>query len=230
MTVPGKLTKIAQVLDRQYGPRTPSRRRRDPLDELILTTLSQNTSDTNSLRAFQSLKRILPTWEEVLAAPMPKLVEAIRSGGLANVKAPRIRAILAQIHREQRHFDLSFLRDLPAAEARAYLARFPGVGPKTIACVMLFALGRPAFPVDTHVFRVAKRLGLLDGVGTPEKAQAYFERVVPAAQHYALHLHFIAHGRRVCKAQRPLCPQCALRGLCDYARQARPTGSRALSR
>ncbi len=230
MTVPAKLCKIAQILDREYGPRVPSRRRRDPLDELIETTLSQNTSDVNSGRAFEALKRSMPTWEEVLAAPMPKLVEAIRSGGLANVKAPRIKAILAQIHREQRHFDLSFLRALPAAEARAYLARFPGVGAKTVACVMLFALGKPAFPVDTHVFRVTKRFGLLDGIGTPEKAQAHFERVVPPAQHYALHLQLIAHGRRVCKAQRPLCPQCALRGLCDYARQARRAGPGRQSR
>jgi endonuclease-3 len=172
----------------------------------------------------------MPTWEAALAAPMSKLVEAIRSGGLANLKAPRIKAILAQIHREQRHFDLSFLRDLPPAEARASLARFPGVGAKTVACIMLRALGRPAFPVDTHVFRVAKRLGLLDGVGTPEKAQAHFERVVPPARHSPLHLQIIQHGRRVCKARRPLCPQCALRRLCDYARQARPAEPRALSR
>src|SRR3990172_1469963 len=140
MTVPARLSKIAQILEREYGPRIPSRRRRDPLDELIGTTLSQNTSDVNSERAFKALKRIMPTWEEVLAAPMPKLVDAIRSGGLANVKAPRIKAILAQIQREQRHFDLSCLRDLPAAEARAYLARFPRVGAKTVACLMLFSL------------------------------------------------------------------------------------------
>jgi endonuclease-3 len=227
MTVAGKLRKVAQLLEREHGPRPPARRRRDPLDELISTTLSQHTSDANSQRAFKALRRSLPTWEEVLAAPMPRLVEAIRSGGLANVKAPRIKAILAQIHREQGHFDLRFLRDLPDAEARAYLARFPGVGAKTIACVMLFALGKPAFPVDTHVHRVAKRLGLLDRVGTPEKAQATFERLVPPAQHYALHLQLIAHGRRVCRAQRPLCPQCGLRRLCDYARGAKGRGSGA---
>jgi endonuclease-3 len=155
---------------------------------------------------------------DVHRAPLRVLISTIRSGGLANIKAVRIKALLEDIWTEQGHFDLSFLRDLSDEEVRAYLARFKGIGSKTIACVLLFGMGRPAFPVDTHVFRVSRRLGLLDGRPSPEKAQEWLEVWVPPAERYSLHLHLVRHGRDVCKAQRPLCGSCVLAGTCVSAR------------
>ena len=139
----------------------------DPMSELILTILSQNTSDTNSGRAFMRLKQRFPKWDDLLPADPDDIVPAIQAGGLARIKAPRIKAILEEVHERLASFDLMFLKDLPMDEAKAWLRSLPGVGPKTAACVLMFALGRPALPVDTHVHRVAQRLGLV-----PAKAGA----------------------------------------------------------
>jgi endonuclease-3 len=213
-----KLTRIAALLCQAYGPCRPLRRRDNPLNTLIHTILSQNTSDANSDRAYATLRQRFPDWEDVHRAPLRALISTIRSGGLANIKAVRIKALLEEIWGEQGHFDLSFLRDLSDEEVRAYLARFKGIGSKTIACVLLFGMGRPAFPVDTHVFRVSRRLGILDGRITPEKAQEFLESRIPPGDRHALHLHLVRHGRQVCKAQRPLCAECALARLCDSVR------------
>ncbi len=214
-----KLARVTALLRQAYGPRRPSRRRQNPLDALVHTLLSQNTSDVNSSRAFARLRQRFPDWEDVHRAPLRSLISAIRSGGLANIKAVRIKALLEQIWAEQGHFDLSFLSDLPDEEVRAYLARFKGIGPKTIACVLLFGMGRPAFPVDTHVFRVSRRLGLLDGRPTPETAQASLESRVPPGDRYALHLDLVQHGRQVCRARRPACGSCILARVCDHVRK-----------
>jgi len=213
-----KLVRVATLLRRTYDPCRPPRRRDNPLDTLIHTILSQNTSDVNSDRAYAALRQRFRDWADVHRAPLRVLISAIRSGGLANIKAVRIKALLEDIWAEQGHFDLSFLRDLSDEEVRAYLARFKGIGSKTIACVLLFGMGRPAFPVDTHVFRVSRRLGLVDGWLSPEKAQESLEPRIPPGERYTLHLHLVRHGREVCKAQRPLCGSCVLARVCVSAR------------
>jgi endonuclease-3 len=213
-----KLARVATLLRHAYGPRRPLRRRDNPLNTLIHTILSQNTSDANSDRAYATLRQHFPDWEDVHRAPLRTLISTIRSGGLANIKAVRIKALLEEIWAEQGHFDLSFLRDLSDEEVRAYLARFKGIGSKTIGCVLLFGMGRPAFPVDTHVFRVSRRLGLVDGRQTPERAQEFLESRIPPDDRHALHLHLVQHGRQVCKAQRPLCAECVLARVCASVR------------
>lgn len=212
------ISRIHTALERHYGPKRAHRVRTNPLDELIFTILSQNTSDLNSHRAFQLLRQVLPSWQDVHQASERKVAEAIDSGGLARLKAARIKAILKQIHREQGHFDLTFLRDLSIEEVRAYLSRFKGIGPKTIACVLLFSLGKPAFPVDTHVYRVATRLGVVNAKVSPGKAQALLEAMVPPALYYSLHMNLVEHGRKTCKARTPLCDACPLSKLCAYIR------------
>ncbi len=212
-----KIIRVHELLEKAYG-----HRRRpagdDPLDELIATILSQNTSDVNSGRAFDALQAAFPSWEAAMRAPTRRVAAAIRSAGLANIKAPRIQAVLRQIWKEQGHFDLAWLRRRPPDEVRAWLSRFPGIGPKTVACVMLFSLGKPAFPVDTHVFRVGRRLGILDKNARPETAPAAFEAAVPPSHYYSLHVNMIRHGRQVCTALRPRCPACALNRVCDFVR------------
>lgn len=217
MTPHRKIVRVHDLLERAYG-----RRRRppgdDPLDELIATILSQNTSDVNSGRAFDALKAAFPTWEKAMRAPVGRLAAVIRSCGLANIKAPRIKAVLWTIWEEQGHFDITWLRRRPPEEVRTWLGRFPGIGPKTVACVMLFSLGMPAFPVDTHVFRVGRRLGILDRASRPETAPAVFEAAVSPSRYYGLHVNMIRHGRQVCTALRPRCPTCVLNRVCDFVR------------
>lgn len=210
--------KIHTTLERHYGSRRVRKTRANPLDELIFTILSQNTSDSNSLRAFQMLRQVMPSWEEVHRASERKVAEAIYSGGLSKLKAARIKAILSQIYREQGHFDLTFLRDLSVEEVRAYLSRFKGIGPKTVACVLLFSLGKQAFPVDTHVHRVASRLQLVGPKVSPEKAQRLLESIVPPVLYYSMHVLLVEHGRSICKAREPLCQICPLSKLCPFVR------------
>ncbi len=213
-----RIPEIIARLDDAYG--IPEwRPHRDPLSELVLTILSQNTSDSNSGRACVRLLEAFPTWDAVMEAPLAELIAAIQPGGLAPTKAPRIRAVLRDIKGRRGDFDLAFLAELPLDEARAWLGSLHGVGPKTVACVLLFALGRPAMPVDTHVFRVAQRLALIpmragNAAMTAEKAHALLEAAVPPDGYYAFHIGLIKHGRRTCTAQRPSCDACVLRDLC----------------
>lgn len=217
MTPRRKIQRVEAILERAYEfQMCPSGD--DPLDELIATILSQNTSDVNSGRAFDDLKAAFPSWAPAMRAPVRRIAAAIRSAGLSNIKAPRIQTVLQMIWEEQGHFDISWLRKRPAEEVRAWLSRFPGIGPKTVACVMLFSLDKPAFPVDTHVFRVGSRLGILDGAARPETAPAIFEAAIPPSHYYSLHVNMIRHGREVCHALRPRCPECPLRRLCDFVR------------
>jgi endonuclease-3 len=214
-----RLHRILRKLERAYGsPRlNPTL---DPLGELIATILSQNTSDLNSDRAYAALRSAFPTWEAVLQAPPDELAEVIRSGGLATLKSRRIREILHSLKAQHGQLTLDFLMEMPMPAARAFLAAFPGVGPKTIACVLLFACGHPAFPVDTHVHRVTTRLGLLPDGCSAERAHAILEPLIPPVQVYSAHINLIRHGRTTCKAQRPDCRHCCLRTLCPYPRQA----------
>lgn len=190
---------------------------RDPLDTLVITILSQATSDSNCRRAFLELRSRFPSWEEVLAAPVEEVERAISVGGLAGQKAPRIQEILRRLDREQGRPSLEFLRDWPPRKARDYLASLPGVGPKTAACVLLFALDMPAFPVDTHILRVARRLGLVDDRAGAAATQRELEEVVPPDVAYPLHLNLIEHGRKFCRPQDPRCQACPLGQECRYA-------------
>ena len=207
---------IIELLRPEYGDLS-GRCHDDPMSELVMTILSQNTSDTNSGRAFSRLLVRFPTWDTLMAANPAAIEEAIQSGGLARVKAPRIKAVVEEVWNRQGSFDLSFLREMPLEEAKAWLRSLPGVGPKTAACVLLFALGRPALPVDTHVHRVAKRLGLIPHRASAEEAHELLEATLQPDEVYPFHMSLVKHGRRICKAQRPLCHQCALSHDCPSA-------------
>lgn len=190
-----------------------------PVDELVSTILSQNTNDTNRDRAFEALRRRYPTWEQVRGADPRSVIEAIRPAGLANQKGPRIQQVLQEIASERGSLDLSFLKELPIEEARAWLMKFKGVGPKTAAIVLLFSLGRPAFPVDTHIYRVTGRLGLRPEKMTVEEAHQHLEGLFPPETYYAAHLNIIRLGREICAARKPLCERCPLREVCAFPLQ-----------
>ncbi len=181
---------------------------------LVGTILSQNTSDVNSGRAFDSLIATFGSWEAIASAPVEHIARAIRLGGLSRIKAVRIKQILEEIEREQGRISLDFLEAMNMSEARDYLMHLPGVGLKTASCVLLFALGKPCLPVDTHVFRVAKRLGLIDPRVSIEQAHSLLQEQIPPSKVYQFHLHLIEHGRRICHARRPRCDECVLKGSC----------------
>ncbi|OQY30590.1 MAG: hypothetical protein B6I38_07175 [Anaerolineaceae bacterium 4572_5.1] len=194
---------------------------RNPLpaiDELVSTFLSQNTNDVNRDRGFDSLRVKFPTWEEVRDAPEDEVIEAVRIAGLANQKGPNIQRALRQISEERGELDLEFLKKMPVEEARAWLTRFKGVGPKTAAIVLLFSLGMPAFPVDTHIYRITGRVGLRPEKISVEKAHPYLENVFPPESYYAAHLNIIRLGREICKARKPDCAACPLLDICDFGK------------
>jgi len=187
-----------------------------PLDELVSTILSQNTNDTNRDRAYEALRATFPTWEAVRDAPQSEVIAAIRPAGLANQKGPRIQVVLSEISAATGRLSLDFLNDLPPDEARAWLLRFNGVGPKTAAIVLQFSLGKPAFPVDTHIYRVSGRIGLRPAKMNVEQSHAYLAALFPPDSYYAAHLNLIRLGREICQARRPRCDACPLNHLCDY--------------
>lgn len=193
----------------------------DPLDELINTILSQNTNDLNRDRAYRALRLALPTWAAVRDAPARDVIAAIKPAGLANQKGPRIQQVLRRITAERGALDLSFLADMDTAAAKAWLTALDGVGPKTASIVLLFALGKPAFPVDTHIHRVTGRLGLIPPKTTADQAHDILAALIPPEWYHPLHLLIIQHGRKVCKAQRPLCDICSLQRHCAYYQHGR---------
>ncbi len=212
-----RIRAIAARLEKRFGPLEPPRAV-DPLDELVLTVLSQHTSDLNAERAFAHLRRVFPGgWPEVVEAPTTAVADAIRSGGLANSKAPRIQAILREVRDREGAFDLSSLHGIPDADARDYLVSLPGIGPKTAAVVLSFALGRDAMPVDTHVHRVTKRLGLIPPKTSAERADRILHELVPDGLRTPMHVGFIRLGREICKAPTPRCRQCPMKDLCPTA-------------
>jgi endonuclease-3 len=213
---PRRVRAIARRLELRFGELVPPRAT-DPLEELILTVLSQHTSDVNADRAFTSLRAAFPTWEQVVDAPEAALADAIRSGGLANTTAPRIQAILHEVRDREGALDLSRLREMSDSDARAYLTSLPGIGPKTAAVVLSFALGRDAIPVDTHVHRVAQRLGLVPAKVSAERADALLHDLVPNGLRTRLHVGLIRLGREICKAPTPRCALCPLKDLCPTA-------------
>lgn len=187
-----------------------------PLEELVDCILSQSTNDRNRDRAFAALKERFPTWEAALAAPVEDVIDAIRPAGLANQKGPRIQEVLRRIQAERGALNIDFLGDLPVAEAKAWLTRLDGVGPKTAAIVLCFAFNMPAFPVDTHIHRLGQRIGFLPIGISADKAHPVMEAIIPADDYYAFHLNLIRHGREVCHARKPACAICPLQTYCDY--------------
>jgi endonuclease III len=215
-----RAVKIHQRLIEFYGEpvwRTPL----PPVDELVSTILSQNTNDANRDRAFNSLRGKFSSWEAVRDAPAGEVVDAIRPAGLANQKGPRIQQVLREITAERGGLDLSFVAEMPLEEARAWLMKFKGVGPKTAAIVLCFSLGRPAFPVDTHIYRVTGRIGLRPQKMNVEDAHRYLEEVFPPETYYAAHLNIIRLGREICGARKPNCLACPIRKLCDFGRKVK---------
>lgn len=210
-----KSQKVYKILLRLYGLpdwRNPS----SPIDELVSTILSQNTNDTNRDRAFQNLRERYSTWEEVRDARQEDVTDTIRTAGLANQKGPRIQMVLRQITEERGSLDLDFLRDQPAEDVYQWLIRFKGVGPKTAAIVMQFSLGIPAFPVDTHVYRVTGRLGLRPKKMTVEQSHPHLSSLFRPEEYGPAHLNIIRHGREICHARNPQCNLCVLVEICDY--------------
>ena len=213
---PADVAEVVKRLRRSIGQlRVPQGD--EPLAELVLTILSQHTSDLNAGRAFASLRAVYPDWDAVATAPEAALADSIRSGGLANIKTRRIQAVLREVLQRRGDLDLAFLADLPDDEVFDFFTTLPGVGPKTAAVVMAFSLGRDTIPVDTHVHRVSKRLGLVPERSSAVRAQALLEDAVPQRLKTPLHVGLIEHGRRVCKAQRPLCSECVLADICPSA-------------
>jgi endonuclease-3 len=209
----GDIEQTIELLIREHGNRE-WQPRQDPISVLIQTILSQNTSDMNSKRAFDSLMHSFNTWNNVTGASVEEIAYSIRAGGLGEIKARYIKKVLEEIRRERSELALDFLKQLPLDEARDWLRQLPGVGMKTASCVLLFSWNKPALPVDTHVFRVAKRLELIDFKASIEQAHRLLESVVPHDAVYRFHVLFIEHGRKVCKAQRPRCRQCILKETC----------------
>ncbi|MBA7507123.1 Ultraviolet N-glycosylase/AP lyase [subsurface metagenome] len=207
------MERITALLEKEYDKREwqPDGK---PLAGLVRTILSQNTSDTNSKRAFNMLMSAFGNWQAIASAPVQEIAYAIRVGGLSKVKAVRIKEILNQIRGEQGGISLDFLSLLDASEAKDYLMKLPGVGEKTANCVLLFSLGKPCLPVDTHVFRVAKRLGLIDAKVSIGKAHSLLQQHVPPAKVYQFHILMIEHGRKICRARNPECDRCILSNDC----------------
>ena len=198
---------------------------REPLpaiDELVSTILSQNTNDTNRDRAFTALRRAFPAWEGVRDADVEAVIAAIRPAGLANQKGPRIQQVLREISAQRGALELGFLAEMSVDEGRAWLLQFKGVGPKTAAIVLQFSLGKPAFPVDTHIYRVSGRLGLRPEAMSVEQAHPHLESLLPPDTYYAAHLNLIRLGREICTARKAYCARCPLQAWCDYA-QAQKT-------
>lgn len=222
-----RLTRALRALTHHYGPRPHPRRGMEEVGALVATILSQSTTDANANRGYRSLRRMLPTWDAVADAPVEAIERAIRCSGLSRQKAPRIRAILRQIRAERGRVSLRFLRNMPPAEAMAYLCRFPGVGPKTAACVLLFACRMPLFPVDTHVHRIALRTGWLPPRTPATAAQGLLEAALRPEQRYPMHVLLLEHGKRVCRPQRPRCQSCCLRDDCRLGHLSRPAPRKA---
>jgi endonuclease-3 len=207
------IERIIELLSAEYGQKR-WQRQENPVAVLVQTILSQNTSDKNSRPAFKRLVDTFSGWDEIADAHVDRICGAIKAGGLGAVKARYIKQTLQEIRRRRCSFELGFLEDLSVDEAREWLMQLPGVGMKTASVVLLFSLGVPAMPVDTHVFRVSKRLGLIDAKVNVEKAHKLLERLVSAGDVYKFHVLLIEHGRKTCKAQRPRCIACVLASLC----------------
>jgi len=223
MELRARIADITQKLIDAYHAQGPERGHAvalPPVDELVLTMLSQSTTDVNSWRGYQALRARFSSWEAVADAPEEEIEAAIRACGLSNRKAPRIKALLQRLRGEHGAVTLDFLRVMPPDEALACLMSFHGVGRKTASCVLLFSLGMPVMPVDTHILRVVKRLELISPDATADRAHDLLEALLPEEDYFAFHVNAIAHGRQTCTARTPACPRCPVLDLCPFARSS----------
>ncbi|SVA90597.1 uncharacterized protein METZ01_LOCUS143451 [marine metagenome] len=207
------IAKTIEMMTEQYGPFSQEPRL-PPTDEMVFTILSQHTSDTNSSRAYRRLMERFVTLNEVATADIAEIEKAIAPGGLAKIKAPRIKEVLNRILELNGSLDLSFLREMPLNDAKAWLRQLPGIGPKSAGIVLSFSLGMPAMAIDTHIHRVSQRLGVIGPKVSADKAHDILEEKVEPEEVFNFHVSYINHGRQVCRAQRPLCPECVVGGLC----------------
>ena len=215
MNIQSKIRKILRFLNKAYG-RPKAFRKASPVDVLIRTVLSQNTTDKNSIPAFRTLKRKFKPWDQILKADLKDITHSIKHAGLADIKAHRIKGILTETKRREGSITLSALKKLSIEDSLEYLKSLKGVGPKTAACVLLFSFRKPVMPVDTHIFRLTKRLGLINKTLKIEEAHKVLSSIVPKRLIYEFHLDIIEHGRRTCKAQNPKCGICIIYKLCKF--------------
>ena len=220
-----KTKQVCVVLERELGLPVQSSTLPPPLDVLIATVLSQNTNDKNSHRAYVGLRSRFPTWEQASVAPTRSIAAVIRTGGMADQKSKRIKEILHRVYDRLHAYSLDPLRKSSNQKIMDWLTSLPGIGPKTAACVILFALGRDIFPVDTHVHRVCNRLGITNGARTPEETFREMADVVPKEKGYSFHTNLIRFGRMICRSTRPLCGECPLYDLCVYTEKTVRTRS-----
>ena len=210
-----KYAPVAAALTQVYG-QLDWTRNQDGMDELVSCILSQNTNDINRDRAFDRLKERYPDWESVRFADLDELIDVVRPAGLANQKAPRIQEALGVIHERAGDYNIDFLEDMPLEDARKWLVSLKGIGPKTAAIVLCFAYNRPAFPVDTHIYRVGKRIGFLPAKISANDAHPVMEAIAPPDDYYQFHIQLIQHGRDTCHARKPACDRCAITAHCDF--------------
>lgn len=216
-----KIRKVIAILESHLGIPRLSNPLPEPLDMLIATVLSQNTNDKNSHRAYARLKSEMPQWDEVATAPLRQLSSLLRAGGMANLKASRIKEILAAVRDRFGSYDLAAIRKWTTERIIDELTGFNGIGPKTAACVCVFSLGRDIFPVDTHVHRLCTRLGLVPGASTPEKTYLSMKGHIPKGKGYSFHTNLIRFGRKVCRSHHPACGDCPLNSVCVYDNKTR---------
>ena len=210
------ISDLLTTLDRYYNL-APQQISNAPLFELVLTLLSQHTSDHNSGRAMNQLINRFNSWEEIINAPLQNIENAIRPGGLAPTKSKRLQKLLIEVKKRQPNLNLDFLKDMPLVDAKRWLCSLPGIGTKTAAVVLCFALGLPAMPVDTHIYRVTKRLSLIEPGVSADKAHDLLDELIPQDRIFALHVYLITHGRQICKARKPKCTDCNLSKICPSA-------------
>lgn len=209
------LLKINKLLSKSFGIPKKNKFQTDPLDALIATILSQNTTDKNSYRAYQNLKNSFTTWEDVAAANQKTIEQKIRIGGLAKQKAKAIKTLLNELKKKNGKINLEYLNKLSNAEIIKELTNFNGVGVKTASCVLLFSLNRNICPVDTHVHRVLNRIGVVS-TKSPDKTFEFINNFIPEETAYSLHTNLIKLGRDICKAGKPICSACPLLSICKF--------------
>jgi endonuclease-3 len=212
-----KIAETDEILHSTYGePGIKTKDRLSVLDEMILTILSQNTNDKNSMRAFKQLKKRFPSMQELSAAKQAEISEAIKIGGLSNIKAGYILGLLKWLEDTRGSLECSFICEMKTDEVIELFRPVKGIGTKTVAVTLAFACQRDVFPIDTHVFRVLKRLGILPGIDSPEKAYFFIQNLIPKGRGIPMHINVIKHGREICSARKPHCPICQLKSICSY--------------
>ncbi len=221
MKKPHHVKEILDAFEKHWGNEgrpSPELKHDEPLDGLMLTLLSQNTNDKNRDKAFEKLKAEYPKWDRVAEAPIEKVVDLIRVAGLGDTKAKHMKQILVILKEKFGRYSLIEMQKWKVEEAREFLVSLPGVGVKTAGCVLIFDLDMPAFPVDTHVARISRRLGWVPEKMAPDKIQEYLESTLPPERFRGAHLNIIEHGRGICSARKPDCKNCFAEKRCQFTK------------